>query len=80
MSEPIPVRVECYAGHRADERPTEFFLWGRSLKVIEIIDQWYGEDYQYFKLKADDGSIYILRQDTSNDVWELTVYSRKPGD
>jgi len=73
----IEVKVECYAGYRADERPRRFGFGQKNIEVEEIIDQWQGEDYRYFKLKGDDGDIYILRHDEASDRWELTMYDKK---
>lgn len=43
-------------------------------EVTEIIDRWYGPDYSYFKIRADDGNIYILRYDERLDTWELEYF------
>jgi hypothetical protein len=39
----IPLRVECYAGYRAEERPEAFWLCDRRVAVRAILDRWYGE-------------------------------------
>ena len=69
----IPLRVECYAGHRAEERPEAFWLCGRRVAVRAILDRWYGEDHAYFKLVGEDGVRYILRRDDYRDGWELIL-------
>lgn len=76
MSEtpPSPLRVECYAGHRADEEPRRFFLGEREIRVTAIIDRWLDPTHRYFKLRGDDGGIYLLRHETAGDTWELTLY------
>jgi hypothetical protein len=68
------IHVECYAGYRADQRPQRFTLGQRLIQVQEVIDQWYGPDHRYFKLRGDDGGIYILRQDESTQHWELSLF------
>lgn len=70
------IRVECHAGYRGEERPIRFFLKQRSIEILDIIDQWYGPDYRYFKVRGDDGSVYILRQVQDNEDWELTMFTR----
>lgn len=70
------IRVECHAGYRGGERPIRFFLKQRSIEILDIIDQWYGPDYRYFKVRGDDGSVYILRQVQDNEDWELTMFTR----
>src|SRR5436189_192046 len=43
----MKLRVECYAGHKADQRPVKFWL-GNALHFIESIDeQWYGPEASY---------------------------------
>lgn len=65
------IRVVCYSGHKADERPVKF-LSGEEERVVEsVIDRWAGEDHDYFKVLADDRRVYILRRDRDEDVWTL---------
>ncbi len=71
--EPI-LRVECYAGHRADTEPRRLHIGEREVVVTEIIDRWLDPRHRYFKLRGDDGGIYLLRQDTIEDRWEMTLY------
>jgi hypothetical protein len=73
--ETTAIRVECYAGHRAEESPRRFFLGQREISVSEIIDRWLDPDYSYFKVRADDGDIYILRYDRTTDTWQMTLFS-----
>lgn len=69
----MQIRVHSYSGYKADERPLRFELGGRSYRVTEVLDQWYSPSGNYFRLRADDGNIYILRHDWSEDesVWTL---------
>jgi hypothetical protein len=65
------IEVSCYSGYRYGERPVSFKLLERTLVVQEIIDQWYGEDYLYFKIRADK-QVYLLKYDQAKDRWSLT--------
>jgi len=67
----MKLRVECYAGTNADERPVRFQLGERDHMVEEVVDQWYGPDDVFFKVRTDDGHLYILRHNTSADQWTL---------
>lgn len=67
------ISVECYAGYKADERPVTFALRDKTFLVEEIVDRWYGEAYDYYKLIADDGNLYVLRRDRTEDRWELVL-------
>lgn len=67
------IKVDTYSGYRADERPLSFHIGKKVLKVEEVLDHWYGEGADYFKLKADDRCNYILRHDRDTDEWELVM-------
>ena len=70
------VRVECYSGRKADERPVRFELGGRGYEVREVLDQWYGPEDTFFKVRADDGNLYILRHQAKTDEWTLESFRR----
>lgn len=68
------LRVECHAGYRADEEPRRFFIAKREIVIENILDRWLEPERRYFKVRGDDGGIYILRQDLRDDHWTLTMY------
>ena len=74
------VEVECYSGRKPDERPVRFRLGGHEYMVEEVLDQWYGPEGVIFKVRADDGNVYILRHETSelDADWSLISF-RVPG-
>jgi hypothetical protein len=51
------IRVQCYAGYRADQRPSRFTIRDREYNVQQLDDQWYSPDATYFRVRADDGII-----------------------
>jgi hypothetical protein len=65
------IRVECCAGHRADERPQRFVLGGRGFQEYELDGQWYSPGASYFRVLANDGNYYVLRHDQTQDSWTL---------
>jgi len=69
------IRVECYAGSRANEAPRRIFIDDRTVDVVEIVDRWLAPDHRYFKFTGDDGRTYIIRHDISGETWELTWQS-----
>jgi hypothetical protein len=68
------IRVECYAGHRGEEAPRRFYLGARAIEVTEIVDRWLDPAHRYFKVRGDDGGVYILRHDVPEDFWEMTLF------
>jgi hypothetical protein len=77
----LEIRVECYAGYRADECPLNFELCGRRFEVAEVEDRWYSPGVVYFRVRATDGNFYVLRHDEGTDVWTLDAFRafRDPG-
>lgn len=72
----IKVRVSCYAGYRGEETPRCFFLNEQRIEVTEVLDRWLAPDHRYFKLRGDDGAVYLLRHDIASGQWELILYDR----
>jgi uncharacterized protein (UPF0128 family) len=74
----MKLQVDCYSGRKADERPVRFRLNGHEYRVEEIQDQWYGPSDTYFKIRADDGNLYILRKELSapDEHWHLESFWR----
>jgi hypothetical protein len=44
--------------------------------IEEVVDQWYGPSDAFFKVRADDGNLYILRRRTSaaEAEWSLEAF------
>ncbi len=68
------VAVECYAGYKADERPQRFAIRGRLFEVVEVLDRWYDPEAIFFRVRADDGNLYILRHDERVGDWTLESF------
>lgn len=74
----ISIRVECYAGHKADESPRRFCFEERWVEVDEIVDRWYqgagNPEWpiaDYFKVTGDGGRQYLLKHDRESGEWFL---------
>ena len=74
----VPIRVECYAGAKADETPRRFTLEERTVEVGEVLDRWYQVESKpewpradYFKVLASDEREYLLKHDLEVDEWFL---------
>jgi hypothetical protein len=68
----ISARIYGYEGHgrvlrgrKADQRPVRFRLDEHQYVVTEVLDSWQGTEHVFFKVRADDGCIYILRHTTT---------------
>ena len=72
------IQAECYSGSKINERPIAFTYQGHRWGIQEIVDRWYEGDIDstrpeigYFKVKTDDGRIFILRYLSLFDSWSI---------
>jgi hypothetical protein len=72
----LEIGVECYAGYKGEETPRVLVLGGRRVQVVDVLDRWLAPDHRYFKVRCDDGGVYIARHDVVSDKWELTSFIR----
>jgi hypothetical protein len=75
----MKLSVECYSGRKVDERPVRFWLGARQYQVETVLDQWYDPESVFYKVRADDGNLNILRQPTSapDRAWHLISFRQK---
>jgi hypothetical protein len=73
MGEQI-VRVECYAGYKAEERPVRIVFAKQTLEIRSVEDRWYSPGATYFRVLGENGDRYVLRRDEGQDRWSLTAY------
>ena len=70
------MRVEVESDEaRGLSMPRRFHFDWRVIEVVEILDQWFGTDHRYCKLKGGDGALYILRLDENRYEWSLTMFA-----
>jgi hypothetical protein len=69
-----PVRVECYSGYKADERPVRIVLGGEPKEIVEIEDRWYSPGETLFRVLLAGGDRYVLRHIEAQDVWTIQAY------
>jgi hypothetical protein len=74
----MELQVECYAGYKGEETPRAFYVGDRRIEVAEVLDRWLAPDHRYFKVRGDDGGLYIMRHDVEKDRWELTLFEEQP--
>lgn len=80
MKDLIPIKVECYAGYKADEYPKCFYWNDIRFEIKEILDRWYqGEDNpewpvaNYFKINSANEEQYIIKHEIDCDKWYLIL-------
>ncbi len=71
----IAIGVDCESGFGGEETPVRFRICQRSREVTEILDRWLVPDNYNFKVRGDDGGLYVLRHVFSTDDWELVLYA-----
>lgn len=72
----LEIAVDCYAGYRGEQTPRAIALGDRRITVAEVLDQWLAPDHRYFKIRAEEGDLYIIRQDVASGMWTLTMFRR----
>jgi hypothetical protein len=65
------IDVIAYSGYKANERPLYLVVAQQKLEVREVLDRWYGQVHDYFKVMADDGRTYLLKWHRLSDTWFL---------
>jgi hypothetical protein len=74
MVDALFLQVECSPDRQGEAAPARFGLGRRQLEVAEVLDRWLADDTRYFKVRAADGAIYILRHAVREGRWELTLF------
>ncbi len=74
----IPIRVECYAGFRANQEPRAVDFGEGPKEVVEIVDRWYeagrlpeAPAADYFKLWLADARTVLVKRDWVLGAWFL---------
>ena len=68
-----PPTVQCYAGYKGEQEPQRFLLGERWLEVEEILKEWREPTAVFFRLRASDGRIYVLKRgvDATPNNWSI---------
>jgi hypothetical protein len=70
------IRVDLLADDHNRPIPRAIHFDRRRVDVAEMLDQWYGPDYRYIKVRTSDGDTYILKFHETHADWELTMFTR----
>lgn len=72
----MTIRVECQSGYRGEREPLAFWLGERRVAVRAVTDRWFAPQQRWFRVDADDDSMYVLRHDEASGNWEIAAYRR----
>lgn len=62
---------------RADDDPLRFRLGQTTHEVLDVLDRWFSPTITWYKVRADDGHLYILR--CENEQWTLASFTAGEG-
>jgi hypothetical protein len=69
----LPLRVECYSGYKADQRPVRILLHDQPFEV-SVEDTWYSPGFTFFRILLTTGERYVLRHQEAQDVWTIAAF------
>jgi len=64
-----PVLVTCYSGQIYAERPASLIWQGIEHKVKQIEKEWQEPGARLFKVRTEDGRLFILSYNDRGDKW-----------
>jgi len=66
----MKICVHSNRGMRGEETPCAFYLGGRRLPVLAVIERWQDSMHQYYEVMVDDGRRFVLRFEPGLRSWE----------
>jgi len=70
----MQITVEC--GSERSATPRRFVLGDQTVDVDDVLDRWYGDEADYFRVRGTDGHLYVLKRLRDDEAWELTSFTR----
>lgn len=68
---PFPIKVYAYSGYQGEQEPRSLEFDGERLEILGIADRWYDPSGKYFKVRASDGALYLIKCDSESLDWTL---------
>jgi len=65
--------VHSNRGSRGEEIPCAFYLGGRRLPVLAVLERWQDATHHYHEVMVDDGRRFVLRFEPGLRCWELAA-------
>jgi hypothetical protein len=72
----VIVQVRSCLDRRAGGWPVRFEIGSCEFMIEEVIDHWYGSEVTFYKVRADDGNLYVLKRRRAVDEWSLESFRR----
>ena len=69
----MKICVTSNRGPRGEETPWSFYVGGRRLHIVEVLDRWTDTLHRYFEVCVDDGRRFVLLLEPAARVWELVA-------
>ena len=69
----MKICVHSNRGMRGEETPCAFYLGGRRLAVLAVIERWQDATHHYYEVMVDDGRRFVLRFEPGLRCWELAA-------
>jgi hypothetical protein len=69
----MKICVHSNRGPRGEETPCAFYLGGRRLPVLAVIERWQDATHHYYEVMVDDGRRFVLRFEPGLRSWELAA-------
>ena len=69
----MKICVTSNRGPRGEETPWSFYVGGRRLHIVEVLDRWTDTLHRYFEVCVDDGRRFVLRLEPVARIWELVA-------
>ena len=69
----MKICVHSNRGVRGEETPCAFYLGGRRLPVLAVIERWQDATHHYYEVMVDDGRRFVLRLQPTLRSWELAA-------
>ena len=77
----MKICVHSNRGPRGEETPCAFYLGGRRLPVLAVLERWADSTHSYYEVMVDDGRRFVLSLQPGTRSWELAAVfgaSKKP--
>jgi hypothetical protein len=69
----MKICVHSNRGPRGEEIPCAFWLGGRRLPVLGVMERWTDSVHHYYEVMVDDGRRFVLRYEPGMRSWELAA-------